>query len=231
VGLSYVWGILLILFGVSFLLNNLGISNIQIGAIIGTYWPLILIYFGLKPFFNEKERKNSSNLIFGVVIALIGVTVLGNNLNLFFFDLSLIFELGFALLLIFAGLRLLKVGKFKDSNWAIMSGIDKKNPGWKLEDESFVAIMGGIDLDLRQAEIIGDEIHLQLTAFMGGVDLKIPKKYNIEMSNISILGGMGFFSQDSGGIYVNRKYSHQGNEGEKTIYLETTCIMGGIDIK
>jgi len=42
------WGIFIVLVGIIFLLKNLGLTGINIWDIATTYWPLILIYIGVK---------------------------------------------------------------------------------------------------------------------------------------------------------------------------------------
>ncbi len=44
---SVVFGIILVLLGVAFLLNNLGVTRINIREVIETYWPLVLVALGL----------------------------------------------------------------------------------------------------------------------------------------------------------------------------------------
>jgi len=44
---SLFWGIILLLIGVLFLLDNMGVE-IDLWDIIGDYWPLILIAIGVK---------------------------------------------------------------------------------------------------------------------------------------------------------------------------------------
>ena len=45
---SLFWGLIIILIGVLFLVNNLGWGDIDIWELIGKFWPVILIYIGVK---------------------------------------------------------------------------------------------------------------------------------------------------------------------------------------
>jgi lia operon protein LiaF len=45
--------IILIVFGVIFLLANLGIANLNLGALLAKWWPLILIAFGVGMLFKR----------------------------------------------------------------------------------------------------------------------------------------------------------------------------------
>ena len=47
IGVSMIFGMVLVLLGAVLLLNNLGITTISIGDIIETYWPVVLVALGL----------------------------------------------------------------------------------------------------------------------------------------------------------------------------------------
>jgi lia operon protein LiaF len=54
---SLFWGMIILLLGMLFLLKNFGIE-IDVWHMLGQYWPLILIYIGLKNiYFNLKKNK------------------------------------------------------------------------------------------------------------------------------------------------------------------------------
>ena len=50
------WGIILLVIGALFMLNNLGI-DIDIWEILGTYWPLIIIAIGVKNVFVHIQNR------------------------------------------------------------------------------------------------------------------------------------------------------------------------------
>ena len=45
---SLFWGFIVILIGILFLINNLGWGEIDIWEFIAKFWPVILIYIGVK---------------------------------------------------------------------------------------------------------------------------------------------------------------------------------------
>ena len=45
---SLFWGLIIILIGVLFLVNNMGWGDIDIWELVGKFWPVILIYIGVK---------------------------------------------------------------------------------------------------------------------------------------------------------------------------------------
>ncbi len=53
----YLPAIILIVIGVMFLLQNLGIAGINFGRLIATWWPLILIAVGLSMLFKRGSTR------------------------------------------------------------------------------------------------------------------------------------------------------------------------------
>ena len=52
-----------------------------------------------------------------------------------------------------------------------------------------IAIMGGDEIDLREAEIEGGELTLNLFAIMGGANIYIPDSIEVEVGGFSLMGG------------------------------------------
>ena len=53
----YLSAIILIALGVLFLLQNLGVANINLGHLIATWWPLILILVGVSMLFKRGSAR------------------------------------------------------------------------------------------------------------------------------------------------------------------------------
>jgi lia operon protein LiaF len=52
-------GILLIVIGLLFLLNNLNLIKVSIVELIRVYWPVILIWIGIDKLISKSAEKNS----------------------------------------------------------------------------------------------------------------------------------------------------------------------------
>jgi uncharacterized membrane protein YhhN len=48
--------IVLITLGVLFLLNNLGYTNLSLGRLITTWWPVVLILVGIQLLLRDRDR-------------------------------------------------------------------------------------------------------------------------------------------------------------------------------
>ena len=80
------------------------------------------------------------------------------------------------------------------------------------------AIFGGITLDLRDA-IIDSDVEIAATAVFGGMDIYVPRGVTVKVNNIPIFGG------------VSDKTVRTTDPSAYTIYLNSTTMFGGIDIK
>lgn len=91
--------------------------------------------------------------------------------------------------------------------------IDSEFTGTNLD-----TIFGALTLDLRDAIISGDTV-INATAVFGGMDILVPAGLNVRVNNIPIFGG------------VSNKTARRSEPGAPVIYLNSTCMFGGIDIK
>jgi predicted membrane protein len=108
----------------------------------------------------------------------------------------------------------------QDANFrskAFLSGIDRRISSSDFRRGEASAILGGIDLDLREATMQGNEATLDISAIMGGVDIRIPRDWTVINHITPILGGVDDNTLSTG--------------SNKRLILEGTVIMGGFDIK
>ncbi len=235
---SLILGILIISLGTIGVLNTLGVTAIDTSRLFSIFWPLLLIFWGGDALLGDLVTGKSSvsrgkvERIIGLIILFLGIASLGRNLNLFDIDLSLLWQLLWPVLLIYVGWSIIR-GTRRGShlNMAIMSGVEIEEEGWKLEERDYLALMGGLEMDLSVASIPEGEIGISLTAIMGGITIKVPREMNVECHGTALLGGVDFFDDDAGGLMASRHFVHQG-AGEDSPRLKISCraIMGGIEI-
>lgn len=162
---SILLGLLILALGVVWLLRNLGVVEVDIGGLIATYWPALLIIWGLDAIFSavsppSKDEDGSQGVfstsgIFGLVLVVLGAIIIGRNLGLYHVDLSIIWRVLWPALIILIGWSLIRGSSGAGgTHWAVMSGIERKASGWNLEQGSYIAFMGGIELDLTAAKSI-----------------------------------------------------------------------------
>jgi class 3 adenylate cyclase len=75
--------------------------------------------------------------------------------------------------------------------WTVsMFGSNQQKGRWRIEGETAaVSVMGGCQLDLRQAEVVGEEAVITAIAFMGGVDIIVPEGIEVVLEGFSLMGG------------------------------------------
>lgn len=235
----FLLGIAVIALGVVLLLNNFNIIDVSVGYLFTTYWPLLLVLWGVDLLLPDagsgdfKPGRRSGALITGLILVALGLLITGHNLDLYELNLSFLWDLFWPVVIILIGWSLLRgTSGSGGAHWAVMSGIELKQQGWQLEDGSFFALMGGIDMDLNTAEIPEGEVRLNVTAVMGGINIIAPPEITVEYEGTAVLGGVKFFNEDSGGIIAGRKSAYKAEpESGKKLILRCTAIMGGVEIK
>ncbi len=108
------------------------------------------------------------------------------------------------------------------ANWlvSIMSGRERKGR-WRVGTNlKVIDIMGGSDLDLNDAELAADEVHMTVFALMGGSNIRVPEGLNVELSDFAFMGG------NSSALGDERP-----DPGGPTLHIRVISIMGGTDIK
>jgi hypothetical protein len=72
---------------------------------------------------------------------------------------------------------------------AIMSGSRRRGRFRAVGSINSIAIMGGNEIDLREAEIEGGELTVNLIAFMGGAEVYVPDSVELDVGGFSFMGG------------------------------------------
>ncbi|MEU5161024.1 DUF1707 domain-containing protein [Streptomyces sp. NPDC020875] len=60
------------------------------------------------------------------------------------------------------------------------------------------AVMGGGELDLREAHFEDREVVIRCWAIMGGIDVIVPPELNVEVNGVGLMGGFGEEGGDEG---------------------------------
>jgi hypothetical protein len=78
----------------------------------------------------------------------------------------------------------------KDRRWvvAILGGETRKGRWRPSRRTNAIAIMGGIDIDLREAEL-ADGAEFLAIGIMGAVSIVVPEGVSVEMSGLALMGG------------------------------------------
>jgi len=109
--------------------------------------------------------------------------------------------------------------KLKERLIAIMSGIVRRGL-WKIPRRlRVVAIMGGVELDLRQAELPPGVTEINAFVFMGGLSVRVPPGVRLETDGVAIMGG-----------FEDRMHEPSLARADAPVVRVTgIAIMGGVD--
>jgi len=104
---------------------------------------------------------------------------------------------------------------------AIFGGKDIRVDNECFTGADITVIMGAVDLNLRNA-IISEDVYVNISAVMGGVDIYAPANVRVVTDGCSCI---------MGGIDVNTPYVNYHSADTPRLIITGNCIMGGIDIK
>jgi len=80
-------------------------------------------------------------------------------------------------------------------------------------------VMGGIELDLRQATLPEDAV-IELFAFWGGIEIWVPREWSVVNQGFALMGSI----EDKTGNLPQRP-------GQPRLVLRGMALMGGVEIK
>jgi len=107
--------------------------------------------------------------------------------------------------------------KLRDRLIAIMSGIVRRGL-WKIPRRlRVVAIMGGVQLDLREAELPPGVTEIRAFIFMGGLDVRVPPGVRLETDGFAFMGGFEDKMDESGA-----------GKDAPIVRITGVAIMGGV---
>lgn len=237
-------GIVLVALGVLLTIGVLG--NVDI--FFPGWWTLIIIIPCLIGILTDKEKVGS------VVGLIIGVFLLLASLGVV--DFSLIWKLVIPILLVGIGISVImrstREGGTRDRIRDIEEAevIEPGEEAEEFESKEYIAtfggqrisfsgkevkgcraegVFGGVRLDFRGAKLKKDAV-LKVGAYFGGVEIYVPEDWNVEIASRPFFGGVS----DNRKKVAKSESSDKENKGEKkkpTLYIDATCVFGGVEIK
>ena len=102
---------------------------------------------------------------------------------------------------------------------AILGGFTRKGEWVVPKEFNAFALMGGGEIDMRDARFEEQSVTLHVVAVMGGFEITVPDDATVHVNGIGIMGG--FDHGASGG----------GAPGGPVITVNGLALMGGVDIK
>lgn len=223
---SMLWGCVLVALGVILGVNALGIAKIDI--FFPGWWTLFIIVPCTISLFSQDTEKTGDliGILIGVCLLLAcqGVINFGMLWKLILPAILVIVGLSIIFKDVFRGKVTKQVKKLRGKSgmkeyWATFGGQKVNFAKEKFEGCRLEAVFGGIQCDLREAKI-EDDVLIRASAIFGGVTILMPEDVNVEVLSSSMFGGTD-----------NKHAKKDRDDGKKTVFVETTSIFGGVEIK
>ena len=219
-------GGILVLIGLAFLLDHLGIINIGNPF---RFWPLAVILVGLLNFVGHRRAWGGLLMLAGVVLQLneLGITHFGWN------QLwpMLLIALGF---FVFWGSLEWRSKPIPSSSTSVdprttlneavvFGGLERRMTSQDFQGGDVTAIFGGVELDLTEANIQANEATLAITTIFGGVEIRVPPTWQVAFRGAPIFGGI----EDK----TRTARVNDPTVNLKTLVITGAVIFGGLEIK
>lgn len=214
-------GLGILVLGVLFLLDNLGLIRSHDYM---RFWPVALIALGVAKIVDSRNIP-----IAGIALAVIGTPLLLSNLHVLQFRIRHLFPV--VLVLIGASLVVRALGRssggpFQSSDsmiqsFAVMGGVVRSSNSQDFRGGELTAVMGGCELDLRAASIATGEAVIDTFAFWGGIEIKVPESWTVISRGWALMGGF----EDK-----TRPPKH-GDAPAQRLVIKGMAVMGGVEIK
>lgn len=215
-----VMGLLIIVIGVLFTLENVGLLDAHDYL---RFWPVGLVAIGLVKLWQGGGGGAGS----GFVFVFAGVWLLLESMGIVTISLWNLWPM----LFVFVGGAMVWRGLFgrpaqgapADSHstvsaMAVLAGVNRRSNSKTFRGGDLTAVMGGCQIDLRQATMEGEAV-IDVFAMWGGIEIKVPENWSVSGRVTPILGG-----------YEDK--THPAPEAtNQRLLVRGFVIMGGVEIK
>ena len=113
-------------------------------------------------------------------------------------------------------------GADRESHLAILSGLSRKGVWVVPQHMKILCMMGGAELDLRQAKFAAQEVVITINAFMGGAQVIVGPTTRVQMEGTGIMGG---YSGPSGLVEADL------DESSPVVRIKGFAIWGGVSVE
>lgn len=217
------FGVIVIVVGVLFTLDNLDIID---ATDYLQYWPAGLVAVGLLKLWQVRQGQG---VVGGLFLVGLGTWMLLEKIVAIQIRIHDVWPLFFVFLggyMVWKGFGGARRPRPVDDNarvsaLAIMAGVVRGNNSPAFEGGDLTAIMGGCEIDLREASIApGTDALIDVFAFWGGIEIRVPEDWTVMSRVTPLMGGL----EDK-----TRPVSKEALR--KRLILRGIAIMGGVGVK
>ena len=222
-----VLGVLVIVMGLLFLLDNLDILDMHRAI---SFWPMVFIIAGVVKLYDTETRGGQ---LLGACLVGLGVLIILDRMDIIDFNVRTmwpLFFIGFGIYTIYrarTGRRLIQIDGVKGEQdlkgegvvdiMAVLGGFERRVYTPAFRGGEITAIMGGCALDLRNSSIEGEAV-VNVFAFWGGVTMKVPPDWTVVLNGTPIMGGF-------------EEKTARPPDNSKRLIVRGYAIMGGVEVR
>ena len=211
-------GLVLIGIGLFLALESAGI--LRTGG-LARWWPLLLVGVGwVKVRLPREDGQHAAGvalLLFGGLFLLTSVLAFGTSWPLLL--------VGVGVFLLWQGIegprppqgRLVSESPYL-SDMALIGYLKRSQHGNGFRGGSVTAVMGGVELDLRKVSVADGRAFLDVVAFWGGIEIKVPTGWTVDGQVVPVMGA-----------FENKVDPPAGSSGT-TLVVRGHAIMGAVVI-
>jgi predicted membrane protein len=215
------FGLLIILVGIVFTLDNLDIANARAYL---RFWPAGLIAIGAAKLWQVRHGYGSP--VGGVMFLIAGGWLLLDTLNLVdasFLDFWPVLLIVAGSLIVWQGIRGRQLGAVGPADEtinavAVLAGVNRGSNSTSFRGGELTAFMGGCEIDLRNAAINGEAV-IDVFAMWGGIEIRVPENWTVIGRVTPIMGGFEDTTRAPQGATAHR------------LIIRGVVIMGGVEVK
>lgn len=212
-------GLGILVIGVVALLDQLDVVDFSLGDVFSIWWPTIIVFVGIAALATVPRA-------WFVPVMIIAVGVFFQLSRLRVIDVE-VWNILWPVAIIMVGVAMLSrmgLGTQGTDDDEIRASVfwwaaQRRTTSQQFTGGRLTAVMGGIEVDLRQADIV-DRAELSIFAFWGGVTIKVPPTWRIRTVGLPLMGG-----------WEDKTQPPPTAEAAPELVLRMTAIMSGVEIK
>ncbi len=217
------WGILLIVLGVLFLLDQM--DKLDFGDLVGRYWPVIFILIGISILLSNNFRNAGSGvffILFGAFFLLLRLRIFERAVWHYLWPLAII---GVGLWILFRpvwrpdrkAVAAMTADELNISQ--IFSGSVRRIESLSFRGGKADVVFGSAEIDLRAAGLAGGRATLVLSAVFGSIEVLVPRDWQVILEGTPVLGSI-----------ESRKRAAEVAPAQ-TLEVKGSAVFGSIEVK
>jgi predicted membrane protein len=231
------FGLAILVFGLILLLDQMGVASAD--YILGYFWPAVFIFFGA----GLLSRASSGARFWGVVLTIVGFLLVLSQLHFLHVTAAVIWPVAIILWGLWMMMQAvgrgpkwkwawvnecrakirdsieIDSGEFQPESVAIFSSVKRRITSKEFEGGKLTAVFGSFEIDLREAEMKGDEAEIEANAVFGGGEIFVPTNWLVSVNGAAVFGE-----------YSDKTRRRDAN-ATKRLIIKGAAVFGAVIIK